>query len=72
LASSDVVVVAAALEALSAGRPVVASVLVSVKVSVRLGLPKFKVFGVVKEDKKRSSLFLCVTWEVWKIAVCHA
>ena len=64
--------VAIALEALGACGPVITSVLVSVKVSVWLGLPKFKVFGVVEEDKKRSSLFLCVTWEVWKIAVCHA
>ena len=63
---------ATALKALGACGPVVTSVLVRVKVSVWLGLPKFEVFGVVKEDKKRSALFLCITWEVLKITVRHA
>ena len=62
---------ATALKALGACGPVVTSVLVRVKVSIWLGLPKFKVFVVVEEDEKRSSLLLCVAWEVWKIAVCH-
>jgi hypothetical protein len=42
---------ATALKALGARGPVVTSVLVRVKVSIWLGLPKFKVFVVVEEDE---------------------